>query len=230
MQKIFDYQELDKKLRSIEKELNTNEDRVKGKKLDYLKKETISNLSRNNERAGELETLLTKYKKDYEQLNASVSEYKQAFAEAEDSDELTYLKKKISAVYDQIVSVQKECKALLNESQDLLAKSKELDAKLPKIEEQLQQCMGNFQNILKARQPEVKEIQSKMANLEKEIDPQFVKIYKQVKAQNVFPVFAKLDGNRCGVCRMNLSANTIDQLASNKMVKCEHCNRVIVND
>ncbi|MBQ2723335.1 MAG: hypothetical protein IJF72_01640, partial [Clostridia bacterium] len=88
MQKIFEYQELDRKLRSIEKELNNNEDRVKGKKLDFLKKDTASKLAQNNERAGEIEILLAKYKNDYEQLNAMVLEYKQAFSEMEDGDEL----------------------------------------------------------------------------------------------------------------------------------------------
>lgn len=230
MQKIFEYQELDRKLRSIEKELNNNEDRVKGKKLDFLKKDTASKLAQNNERAGEIEILLAKYKNDYEQLNAMVLEYKQAFSEMEDGDELGYLKRKISALYDQIATAQRECKALMTESQNIVDSSKELLAKLPKIEAQLKQCLDNFQVIVKEKQPQVKQIQSQLAVLEKEIDSDTIKIYKQIRSQNVFPVFTKIDGNRCGTCRMNLSANTLDQLEKNGKVKCEHCNRIIVKD
>ena len=49
-----------------------------------------------------------------------------------------------------------------------------------------------------------------------------------MKEKGIFPVYVPLEDVFCGGCKVELSLNFIEKLKTNKMLACEHCNRIIM--
>lgn len=228
-QEMYKYQELDGKIRTIERELNRNDDRARGKKLSAMKKEADDLMHKWDVRIADLQRLLVNFKANYDSMVAQVEEYKKGFEEVEDAEELAYLKKKVSTLYDSIVMMQKECKNILSESEDIVARYDELKKKLPKINEQLAVCKVNFDKLLRKKQPEVNAIRKEMDALAEVINPRDLENYKKIRSHDTYPVYVPLlASNRCGGCQMDLPQASVTHLNAKGAIRCEHCGRVII--
>ena len=47
-------------------------------------------------------------------------------------------------------------------------------------------------------QPQVEKFKEQIAVLAKDADPEMYEIYKKLRQDNVYPVFVRLENNRCG--------------------------------
>lgn len=79
-------------------------------------------------------------------------------------------------------------------------------------------------------QPQLKEIDEKVKELEKDADKESYELYKKMRKDNIFPVFVKLVGNRCGHCRMELPLSFVERLKEKGKLQCEECHSFIMFD
>jgi len=87
----------------------------------------------------------------------------------------------------------------------------------------------NYEKLVKDAEPKMNEIKAQMKSLEKNVTPALMEKYKQMKNDNIFPVFVPLlDGKSCYGCRMEVASSKLNKLSSEPYIVCEHCGRLIV--
>ena len=118
---------------------------------------------------------------------------------------------------------------LVRASEEIVRKSKELKEKLTEIKRRLIIAKEQIEKKKEEIAPKIIEIQKKIKELEPKVaDKEKYEKYLEMKAKGVFPVFVNLEDVFCGGCKVELSLNFIDKLKAQKMLACEHCNRVIM--
>ena len=60
----------------------------------------------------------------------------------------------------------------------------------------------------------------------RKVDPELLARYRAIK-QHVAPPIAKLNGNRCGGCNMELSAATLNAMNGKDFIECDNCGRAL---
>ena len=60
----------------------------------------------------------------------------------------------------------------------------------------------------------------------KKVDPELLAKYRSIK-QHIAPPIAKLNGNRCGGCNMELSAATLNAMNGRDFIECDNCGRAL---
>ena len=191
-------QEQQKNMNRIEREVALMSDR-----LDALRDE--------EERLrGVLDNLLTAVKDITEDQTEEIDKQIAAASKLEDTL-LTY--------EQEIAKMRKD-----SEARDRLQKDIRLRAARTK---------ADFDEHKKAYDVEFKRDKAKLEELRKaaeeeskKVDPELLAKYRSIK-QHIAPPIAKLNGNRCGGCNMELSAATLNAMNGKDFIECDTCGRAL---
>ncbi|MCM1043553.1 MAG: C4-type zinc ribbon domain-containing protein [Corallococcus sp.] len=229
MEKILEYQKIDGELRRIKRDLEKNEVRMRGKKLNAMRQEMEDTVVKLEAKASELKTTLAGLDKLSEDISASIEEYQHAVKDIEDIDELNYLKKKIATQSDALANAERDCKNIIRDCDEISKKYAEVSGKLPRIVSEYAKCNEEFTKVTAEVEPQIRELRKKQNDLEKQLDgDKYLELYKKVRSQNIYPVFVGLmEPSRCGGCRMDISGASLGRLAEKGFTRCEHCGRII---
>lgn len=227
MKEMLEYQKVEIELNKLRKSANDLEEKnVMMQMANYVKEA--------QNKSGKLESDATKLVSDYNNLKTSYNKT---------SDEVTKLLKK-----DVSKMTQEELNATFGQVNKYSSDLFMLERKLNFIITNAKQLLKNFEitrnNVKKAKakhkeakdkveatqkqyEPKIAELQGKLKTLESKIDKDMLQKYKQLKSENIFPVFVPLVADACGGCRMNLATNRLSKLNADGHITCEHCGRII---
>ena len=222
-------------------------------KLDALKRKSISNL--NNSKESKLLDQFTKVMKEGKSFVAKVSstasemiaeyneiakKYDMYFSKAQITEKQSIEKsdlESLSNMVDSTNSLASECAFMEQRMRELTDKSTKLlnDYNLAmnqlketkKKVDALKEMIAKMQENLK---PQLDEIDKKIASLESKADKDAYELYKKMRNDNIFPVYVKLNGNRCGGCQMELPLSFVEKLRLKGQLPCEECRRIIIFD
>ena len=120
---------------------------------------------------------------------------------------------------------EKELADLNKKITDMSNKLSNLGRSVSKSSMQVNQILKDFERS--TIEPQIEQIKSQLASLEKQVEPRLMARYKQARHDGIFPVFVSLENNSCGGCRMELSAAYKNKLKEQGYVECEQCKRLI---
>ena len=83
-----------------------------------------------------------------------------------------------------------------------------------------------YEEDVKSVLPKVKEIEDKMAAMEKTLKPELLAKYKTAKADKIFPVFVPFSNGHCAGCRVEIPTAKANKLKTDGTIVCE-CHRII---
>ena len=227
MQDIIEYQEIDAKLRKLESELRSSSNRKNaGDMQQYLKDgqaklvklealaKTVSDqynqaTSLYNEFVNKLEALAKEAEKiDGAQMEALAGTLSKLSSTAENLDS------HIAALQNKIVSINKEVESLMNNAK--------------KAKHNLEIYKMNYNKEKEKVEPEINKLKAELEIVKKRIKPELLAKYTAKSEGKVFPVFVNaLNGNKCGGCRMEISARKKSALKDKVFIECENCGRII---
>ena len=110
---------------------------------------------------------------------------------------------------------------LLNDYNIAMNQLKDTKKKVDALKEMIAKMQENLQ-------PQLAEIDKKITALEPKADKEAYELYKKMLNDNIFPVYVRLNGNRCGGCQMELPLSFIDKLKLKGKLPCEECRRIII--
>lgn len=228
MDKLLIYQELDGKLRKIDKQLNDSEDKKKGRQLNAFLKEAEDSLRKMEERSRELNQLLSNLNQSYTEKEQTISEYEKSVDKSIDLDEVNYLSKKMSDLAKSISVLDRQAHDVTKEIEDLSAKYENYRSKVPTAQKQYRECRERYDVLVKQRMPEIMQIKAELSKMEKTLNPELLEKFKRLKSQGVYPPFVPLIGNnQCGGCQMDNPTGLVSAIDSKGYIVCENCHRVI---
>ena len=132
-QEMLEYQKIDRELFRIEKDLRENENYVKFRQYKNMRQACEDNIARAENRTADLKSQLTALRENVAKITAQIEEYCRAFDEAEDSDELNYIGRKLNEQLDALAAVEKDAKRIQREGEDTVKSLDEINAKLPQV-------------------------------------------------------------------------------------------------
>ena len=129
-----------------------------------------------------------------------------------------------NALEKDITSIHYEIQKISSEYENIMKKSK-IDR------ENFDKYKAAYDNLKRKIDPEIEDLKKTLLTQEKGIQTELIKKYKSKRENRIFPVFVANLQNKCGGCRMAISATQIDEMKKDKfgIIECENCGRYIYN-
>lgn len=223
---LLEYQKVDGELRKIEQELAASEERKK-----FIQAKKFMEVAREKLEAQEKHAVELRALRD--DLTARVDEVTKAIAEYDDLDEMleggadiAFYKKNVQALLESLKSIKAELNKIVAEVGTASEEYKKFKEQTIAMQKQYKEYNEKYKTIKNSRADEVKKISTKLAQLEKKIDPVIVERYQQKRKERIFPIVVPLSGDFC-MCGFEFPKLHISELAGGNMVECENCRRYI---
>lgn len=229
MKKMLEYQRLDIELNKLKKSSLNSEDRAN---LAKLKNYIVESHNKGFQLEDSAKDLLS----DYQQLKAQYDSNCDKVQKLIETDINTIELDKVDSFLSQINNLSSEL-FLLERNIGIImnkikASLKDFDTtkkNMIKAKEKYSECKEKCDNELASITPKLKEIEGKMASLEKEIPADIFNRYKTIKADKVFPVYVALSDGHCSGCRVEIPTSKVNKLKESGSIVCEQCHRIIYN-
>ena len=231
MEKILRYQELDGKLMKLDKQINQSpEKETMSKMIKYVKEAQSKSYNLENSAKGIIMEI-DRAKKVYENTLTSAEKLSKMTLNALKEDELNKLIENINVVASELFNLEKKLNFLTQKAKEVLKDFEVTKQNVMKARAKHKESKEKFEQLNASIEPQKNEIIKEMQQLEKEISPDMLTRYKNIKHDNTFPVYVPLRGKLCGGCMMELASGKIDKLKQEKYIRCEQCGRIIyLND
>ncbi len=227
-QKILEFQKTEGALIKLENELAKSSDRERASLIQQELKSFHSRLLVLEETAKKVNDAYSKAIKKYQEYNEKLAELEKQI-ETVSGDNIELYEKaykdfaNIATGLDrEIVKLHNDIQQINNEYEDIIKKSKEGKALYNKHKDK-------FMKLKAELEPQIDELKSALAKIQKEIEPKLLQRYNQKRENRIFPVFVALAQNKCGGCRMEISAIKLGSMKNNEfgVIECENCGRII---
>jgi predicted nucleic acid-binding Zn-ribbon protein len=225
LQAILNYQEVDKKLFKLERDLAGSEERK-----EYVKIKKF--LEAAPEKLDALEAKAAAFNAEAEKLMQKCAQFETALADFENVDELvkggadiSFYQKKVQSVVEQIKKLKAELTALTASVKETDAEYQKLKKQVISAQKQAPDVSEKYKALKGAQEGERKEIEKQLAELAKEIAPEFLQKYNTKRKEKLFPIVGELYGGRCPFCSMEPPLAAKSKLAEG--IECDNCHRII---
>jgi predicted nucleic acid-binding Zn-ribbon protein len=228
LDKILEFQEIESELVSQETELAKSKDREKAAQIGQSLKNGHARLVELEKQAKEVNRSYNEANKKYQEYLIKLETLEREMENAEPEKSAIYekafkdfsavanvLEKEISRIYGDVQQINKEYENIIRKSKT--------------DRENFDRYKASYAKLKAEKEPIIEGLKEKLKEKEKGIDEKLLNIYRQKRENKLFPVFVQLANNKCGGCRMEISASKLGQMNTNKygIIECENCGRFI---
>lgn len=225
---LLKYQEEDAKLKKIENELASSEERKKAASAKKYLEGFDENLSKIDLKANELITFYEKTSGEIVELNEQAKDLSKAIEEAESEQETDYLLKKLDELVATIKYSENESKNLSQRISAVIKEYAVLKNTYKAAKTQYEEYGVKYNELKASKADEMNKIKENLSKLEKKVEPSLMERYlKKRKEEKMFPVIFEVTSDVCGACHMNISLNEIAKLNNGEILECENCRRLL---
>lgn len=228
--KILEYQKIDIKLHKIKKEISNQSGSGMSQELVNQVKQWQNKILALEEDAKRLMAELNKLVEVQKKGIALVEKYKNTDIDKLSGDELKDFDAKTMQTANQLAELDSRIAKHTAQVKKVVLDYEMYRKKILSAKQKRDEQKQNVATIKSQKEPDLEELKSKLLSLEKTINPSVIGRYKSLKQDGIFPVLVPLADNRCGGCRMQLSAGALDKLKNNGTLECEQCRRIIYLD
>lgn len=227
LEKMLQYQEIDKKAKNIKDLLQNSECKKKMQECKAFFGGVDEKVALLDNEACSIAIKVENLQKSFEENTGKIDEYSELIDTCEDNKELEYLMGKVSKLKSAINEIQTQITSLKKESVVIINKYKKLRETSDSLKAEYLSNKAEYEKLKESKKDEMKQIEDQLKEMEKDLDKKFLSDYKEVRAQ-YFPVLVKLNGNSCGYCGMELSQSALNSAGENLYIKCDECHRLLV--
>ena len=230
LENILEYQEIEGKLVAEENELLKSKDREKVAEISQL-------LKNQHARILTLEAQAQKVNDSYKKATAKYEEFLKKLEvlekemESADASKIAIYEKAYKDFASVANTLEKDIANIYNHIQQISKEYEEIIKKSKSDREKFDKCKASFAKLKAEKEPKIEELKSKLQTAKSKLDQKLLNVYLQKREAKKFPVFVALISNKCGGCRMEISASKLGQMKTNDygVIECENCGRLIYN-
>ncbi len=230
LENILKYQEIEGKLIVEENELSKSKDREKAAELSTILKSQKTRLIEIEAQAKKVNESYSKAIAKYEEFLKKLEELEKEMANADASKLAVYEKayKDFSAIAN---ALEKDITNIYNHIQQITKEYDEIIKKSMSDRVKFDKYKALFDKFKAEKEPLIDDLKAKLQDAKSKVDSKILNIYLQKREVKKFPVFVALIANKCGGCRMEISASKLGQMKTNEygVIECENCGRLIYN-
>ena len=228
IEKLLEYQEIDKNLKRIEQDLAQNEDRKKALSAKNYIVEGEELAAKIDRRAEELVNVFKKLNKSYEEYSQNVEEYQGLYDSTEKEEEILYLSKKINQDLNSIKNIEKDLNALKSDIESTNKSFNDFKKRFMDAKVDYAKYKESFDKYKDSKAEEIAKAEKELSDLAKKIDKALMEKYNKKRGDRIFPIIVLLKGNMCSGCNTEVPLSDINKLKGENFIECENCRRLII--
>ena len=228
LQAILNYQEADKKLYKLERELAGCDERkeyVKFKKFLETAPEKLDSLE---VKATSLKAEAAKLAQKYEQTEETLKDFEHLDELIMGGADIAFYKKNAQNIIDKLKKLKADLNALTTAIKELDAEYQKLKKQVISAQKQYGEASEKYKEVKASKEGEKQEIEAELAKLAKGISPEMMEKYQTKRKEKIFPVVGKEVGGRCPFCSMEFPIAARSNLATG--VECDMCHHIVFSE
>lgn len=226
MKKMLEYQKLDMELNKLKK---SNANSVEKSNMAKLKEYIIDAQDKGMKIEADAKDLLSDYdklKKQYDANYEKVQKLTNTDLSKVAIDEVDGLLSNINSLSSELFLLERNINIIITKIKESLKNFDATKKSIISYKQKYNIFKEKYEQNIKSSMPRVKEIEEKMQEMEKTLDPELFAKYKAIKADKVFPVFVPFADGHCSGCRVEIPTAKANKLKADKMIVCE-CHRIV---
>lgn len=227
LQTILNYQEIDTKLYKIERELASCDERKEYVKVKKFLESAPEKLDSLEVKAKALRAEAEELMKKYEQLEETLKDFEHLDELVTGGADISFYQKKAQAKVEQIKKFKADMATLTANIKATDAEYQKLKKQVIAVEKQAPEVSKKYKAVKAEKDGERKEIEEKLAAIEKEISTDLLEIYRTKRKERIFPVIGQIAGTRCPFCSMEPPLAARNKLTGGGSIECDNCHRII---
>ena len=225
---LLQYQEADGKLRAIEQEIASTEERKKYMTARKFLEKAPEKLEALDARASEFKIMFERLEKKYAEIADTIKDYENLDEMIdEQGGEIAFYKKNAAAISENLKNLKAEINKLVAQIEKTSAEYAAAKKQTIAMQRQYKEYKEKYAAVKEARAAEISAAEEELAKLAKEVPSETLTKYKAKRKEKVFPVVVEVTGNRCPQCGMELSIAEISKLTDGNFIECDSCRRIL---
>ena len=228
IEKILDYQKTESEVLALESELSKSKDREKAVEIQQTMKNQHARLLTLEQLAQKVNGSYKKAVEKYEEYMKKLEALEKELADADQGKVAVYEKayKDFVAVAN---SLEKEIAQMYAQVQQINREYEEIIKKSKTDREKFDKHRTAYAKLKAEKEPKIEELKNMLKDMKKAVDAKLFEKYMQKREGKLFPVFVAVNANKCGGCRMEISASKLASMKTNQfgIIECENCGRYI---
>ena len=231
LQKLMEYQQVDKELKAIEDSLRSSEEYRKYASAVKFLRGVSETKDQIEDRAKALSAAMTEASELYQALKEEQADFAEA-PQAQEESTVIYLKKKSQELAKKFSSLESDITRLTNEINELVAQYKKFMVSVKTMITQRDENKEKYEALSSAKEAEKKAITAKLAEIAKEIPKEYMAKYLEKRKDNKFPICYQIElpskgSVHCTACGTEFSSLELSKLKQNGYIECENCRKLI---
>ncbi len=229
LQAILKYQEVDKKLYAIERELSGSETRKEYVKVKKFLEAAPEKLDALEVKAKALRTEADNMEKQYEKLEESLKDFDSIDELVSGGADISFYKKNAQAIIDKLKKLKGDLNALVANVKSTDEEYQKLKKQVLSIEKKAAEVYKAYKDLKAQKDLEKKPFEEELALLAKDVSAEMLEVYKTKRKEKIFPVVGQIVGKRCPYCSMDLPIAAMSKLSGGGWIECENhiCSRIL---
>lgn len=227
LQAILQYQEADKKLYALERELAGCDERkeyVKAKKFMESAPEKLDSLET---KATALKAEAAELTKKYRQAEETLGDFEHLDELVQEGADVSFYKKKAQSLVEKLKKLKADLNALISSINATSAEYQELKKQVIAMQKQFAEAKKKYNEVKSSREEEKKALEAELSKIAEGVSAEALEKYKTKRKERIFPVVGELTQDRCPFCGMEPPLAARSKLTGGGTIECDNCHRII---
>ena len=225
LQAILNYQETDRELYQIERELAGSEERKEYAKWKKFLESAPEKLDSLEGKATSLKGAVATLEAKYEKVAETLGEFNSLDELIEGGADVSFYKKKAQLISEQLKKIKAEINELLKTITATSEEYQKLKKQVISAQKQYGEAEESYKAVENSKKDEKDAIVKELAEAEKAVNADILARYKVKRKEKLFPIVGELYSGRCPFCSMEPPLIAKSNLAGG--IECDHCHRII---
>ena len=228
---ILKYQEIDRKMFQLERELAGSAERKKYAKLKKYMEAASEKLDALDTKAESLKRELAALEEKYAVTEAALVEFDHMEELVSDGGaDLAFYKKKALMHLDRMKKLKADLAALEEAIKATDKEFRELKADVIAKQAEYKAAREEYNALKESKEGEKNAIEAELSKAAAGIDADVIARYKTKRKEKIFPVYAQLFSGRCSCCSMEPPIAAQNKLSGGATIECDNCHRILYLD
>ena len=232
LQAILNYQETDKKLYALEKELSSSESRKKSVTAKKFIMAAAEKLDLFDAKAKQLKNAAAELNKKYLSAEETLAEFGNVDELVEGGADIAFYKKNALALADSLRKIKADLAAIVAEINETHEEYQKLKKQVLAAQKQYKESSEEYEKVKADKADEKNAIEEELKTLAKDIPAETLEKYLKKRKEKMIPgkIVGKFDGDRCPICKMELPLAAINTLKGGATIECDMCHGIIFGE
>ncbi|MBQ8320221.1 MAG: hypothetical protein IJX81_05010 [Clostridia bacterium] len=231
LQAILAYQEIDRKMFALEREISESAERKAYLRLRKYMEGAQDKLDSLEAKAASLKTEAVELTKKYLATEETLKDFENLDELVENGGaDIEFYKKKANSVLEKMRKIKADLASLEKRIKETDEEYKALKQEVKGKQKDYKEASEKFNAYKATKEATKKEIDGELKAASVGVEEEVLTRYKTKRKEKIFPVFGAINLGRCPFCSMEPPIAEISKLKGGGTIECEHCHRVLYGE